>query len=144
MSTTIERTVTTTTSPETVFAYLVDFRNAQHWDSGTTSCELVSGAGGPGTVYRNVSEFAGNTVELEYTTETVDRPTFVIVGRNDTTTSRDTITVTPHGPGGSRVHYRAEFTFTGVARLAGPLLKPLLDRLGDRTAEQLKTTLDRL
>ena len=63
---------------------------------------------------------------------------------NETTTSRDTITVTPHGPGGSTVHYRAEFTFTGVARLAGPLMKPLLDRLGDRTAEQLKSALDRL
>ena len=144
MSTTIERTVTTTTSPEKVFAYLVDFTNAEQWDSGTKSCELVSGDGGPGTVYRNVSEFAGNTVELEYTTETVDLPTFVIVGRNDTTTSRDTITVTPHGTGGSTVHYRAEFTFTGVARLAGPLMKPLLDRLGDRTAEQLKSVLDRL
>jgi uncharacterized protein YndB with AHSA1/START domain len=144
VSTTIERTVTTTTSPEKVFAYLVDFTNAEQWDSGTKSCELVSGDGGPGTVYRNVSEFAGNTVELEYTTETVDLPTFVIIGRNDTTTSRDTITVTPHGPSGSTVHYRAEFTFTGVARLAGPLMKPLLDRLGDRTAEQLKNALDRL
>jgi uncharacterized protein YndB with AHSA1/START domain len=144
VSTTIERTVTTTTNPARVFAYLVDFRNAEQWDSGTTSCELVSGDGGPGTVYRNVSEFAGNTVELEYTTESVELPTFVIVGRNDTTTSHDTITVTPHGPVGSTVHYRAEFTFTGVARLAGPLMKPLLDRLGDRTAEQLKTTLDRL
>jgi uncharacterized protein YndB with AHSA1/START domain len=144
VTTTIERTVTTTTSPEKVFEYLVDFRNAEQWDSGTKSCELVSGDGGPGTVYRNVSEFAGNTVELEYTTETVDLPTFVIIGRNDTTTSHDTITVTPHGPGGSSVSYRAEFTFTGVARLAGPLMKPLLDRLGDRTAEQLKNALDRL
>ena len=42
------------------------------------------------------------------------------------------------------MHYRAEFTFTGLARIAGPLMKPLLDRLGDRTAEQLKSTLDRL
>lgn len=144
MTTMIERTVTTTTSPDTVFAYLVDFRNAEHWDSGTKSCELVSGDGGPGTVYRNVSEFAGNTVELEYTTQTVEQPTFVITGRNETTVSHDTITVTPHGPNGSSVHYRADFTFTGLARFAAPLMKPLLDRLGDRTAEQLKITLDRL
>jgi uncharacterized protein YndB with AHSA1/START domain len=143
MSTVIERTVTTTSPPEKVFAYLVDFRNAQEWDSGTKTCERVSGDGGPGTVYRNVSEFMGNTVELEYTAETVEQPTFVIVGHNDTTTSHDTITVTPHG-NGSTVVYRAEFTFTGVARLAGPLMKPLLDRLGDKTAEQLKTSLDRL
>jgi uncharacterized protein YndB with AHSA1/START domain len=143
MSTVIERTVTTTSPPEKVFAYLVDFRNAQEWDSGTKTCERVSGDGGPGTVYRNVSEFMGNTVELEYTAETVEQPTFVIVGHNHTTTSHDTITVTPHGSG-STVVYRAEFTFTGVARLAGPLMKPMLDRLGDKTAEQLKTSLDRL
>jgi uncharacterized protein YndB with AHSA1/START domain len=143
MSTVIERTVTTTSPPEKVFPYLVDFRNAQEWDSGTKTCELVSGDGGPGTVYRNVSEFVGNTVELEYTAQTVEQPTFVIVGHNDTTTSRDTITVTPHA-GGSTVVYRAEFTFTGVAKLAGPLMKPLLDRLGDKTAEQLKSSLDRL
>ena len=143
MSTVIERTVTTTSPPEKVFPYLVDFRNAQEWDSGTKTCELVSGDGGPGTVYRNVSEFVGNTVELEYTAQTVEQPTFVIVGHNDTTTSRDTITVTPHA-GGSTVVYRAEFTFSGVAKLAGPLLKPLLDRLGDKTAEQLKSSLDRL
>jgi hypothetical protein len=31
-----------------------------------------------------------------------------------------------------------------VAKLAGPLMKPLLDRLGDKTAEQLKSSLDRL
>lgn len=142
MSTTIERIITTTAPPERVFPYLVDFRNATEWDSGTKSCELVSGDGGPGTVYRNVSQFAGNEVELLYTVESVDQPTFVIVGRNDTTTSHDTITVTPHAAG-STVVYRAEFTFSGVARLAAPVMKPLLDRLGDRTAEQLKSTLDR-
>ena len=142
--TTIERTITTTTPPAKVFPYLVDFSHATEWDSGTKSCELVSGDGGPGTVYRNVSQFAGNEVELDYTVETVDEPTFVIVGRNESTTSRDTVTVTPHGRSGSTVVYSAEFTFAGVTKLATPLLKPLLDRLGDRTAAQLKTTLDRL
>lgn len=143
--TTIERTVATTASPERVFAYLLDFRNTTEWDSGTRSCELVSGDGGPGTVYRNVSHFAGNDVELVYTVESVDEPhTFVIVGRNDSTTSHDTVTVTPHGERGARVVYHAEFTFNRLAKVAAPLFKPLLDRLGDRTAEQLKTTLDRL
>ena len=91
-SVTIERTVTTTAAPEKVFPYLVDFRNATEWDSGTESCERVSGDGGPGTVYKNVSKFAGNTVELEYTVDAVEQPRFVIVGRNDTTT---------HPPSGS-------------------------------------------
>ena len=143
MSPTIERTVTTVAPPEKVFPYLVDFRNATEWDSGTESCELVSGDGGPGTVYKNVSTFVGNTVELEYTVDAVEQPRFVIVGRNDTTTSHDTITVRAR-EGGSSVVYRAEFTFTGLARFAGPLMKPLLDRLGDKTAAQLTTALERL
>jgi uncharacterized protein YndB with AHSA1/START domain len=142
--TTLERTVTTPTPPEKVFPYLVDFSNAAQWDSGTVSCERVSGDGGPGTVYRNVSKFAGNTVELEYTVEEVAEPRFVIVGRNDTTTSYDTITVRPAGDGGSEVVYHAVFTFTGLARYAGPVMKPLLDRLGDKTAAQLKGAVDRL
>ncbi|WP_392544130.1 SRPBCC family protein [Oryzobacter telluris] len=141
---TVERTITTSTPPETVFPYLVDFRTATEWDAGTVSCDLVSGDGGPGTVYRNVSSFMGNEVELEYTTQTVEEPRFVIVGRNDTTTSHDTITVTPTGDGGSTVVYRAEFTFTGITKFASPLLKPFLEKLGNDTAAQLKTALDRL
>lgn len=142
--TTIERTVTTSTAPDTVFTYLVDFENATEWDSGTLSCVKVSGDGGVGTVYRNVSTFAGNQVSLEYTVEVVDQPEFVIVGRNETTTSRDTITVTPAGDGGSVVAYTAEFTFSGMVRFISPVLGPLLGRLGDRTAAQLKSTLDSL
>ncbi len=138
--TTLRRTVRTTAPPDQVFPYLVDFRNAPEWDSGTVSCERVSGDGGPGTVYRNVSEFAGRTVELDYTVEEVDQPRFVIVGRNDTTTSRDTITVTKTDAG-SEVDYTAEFTFAGAARFLGPLMTPLLNRLGDKTAESLSDAL---
>ncbi|QIM22031.1 polyketide cyclase [Phycicoccus sp. HDW14] len=142
MTTTVERTIRTSTSAEEVFPYLADFRNATEWDAGTVSCERVSGDGGPGTTYRNVSKFAGNTVELEYTTEEVQAPRFVIVGRNATTTSHDTITVRPDGTG-AEVTYRADFEFTGLARFLGPVMTPLLGRLGDRTAAQLKETLDR-
>jgi len=141
--TTLQRTVRTDAPPEVVLPYLLDFRNAPEWDSGTVSCDLVSGDGGVGTIYRNVSSFAGSTVELDYTVESVEGSGFVIVGRNDTTTSRDTITVTPSGSG-SEVDYHAEFTFAGPARFLGPLMKPLLNRLGDRTAETLRTALARL
>ncbi len=141
--TTLRRTVFAEASPGDVFPYLADFRNAPEWDSGTVSCERLSGDGGPGTVYRNVSTFAGRTVELDYTVETAEQPRFVIVGRNATTTSRDTITVTPSGTG-SEVDYLAEFTFAGPAKLLGPLMTPLLNRLGDKTAETLTQALARL
>ena len=62
--TTLHRTVTTTADPDVVFDYLVDFANAEEWDSGTVSCVRLSGTGGIGSVYRNVSAFMGQTVEL--------------------------------------------------------------------------------
>lgn len=141
---TLHRRVTTHTDCDTVFAYLADFENATEWDSGTVSCTRTSGDGGPGTTYANVSKFVGRTVELEYTVERVSAPDFVIVGRNETTTSRDLIVVTPAPDGGSVVDYTAEFTFTGPARFLGPLMMPLLNRLGDETAKTLRTALDGL
>ena len=87
--TTLPRRVETRAAADVAFAYLADFENATEWDSGTASCTRVQGDGGPGTTYRNVSEFAGRKVELDYTVEVLAEPTFVIVGRNATTTSRD-------------------------------------------------------
>ena len=141
---TLHRSVTSIADPHAAFAYLADFANAEEWDSGTVSCERVSGDGGPGTVYANVSRFAGRNVELEYTTEEVAEPKFVVVGRNKTTTSRDTIIVTPQAHGGCRVDYTAEFEFTGLAKYLAPVVRPLLDRLGDNTAKTLTDCLNRL
>ncbi len=63
MTMTVERTISTTAAPADVLPFLADFRNATEWDAGTVSRERVSGDGGPGTVYKNVSKFAGNTVD---------------------------------------------------------------------------------
>jgi hypothetical protein len=140
---TIQRTVTTAAAPHRVLPYLLDFENAPEWDSGTISCTRTSGDGGPGTVYRNVSRFAGRTVELDYTVESAGDAGFVIVGRNDSTTSRDSITVTAQGTGSS-VDYRADFEFRGLGRWLWPLVLPLLHKLGSDTAHTLGRALDRL
>lgn len=139
----LSRRITTTAPADLVFTYLADFSHAEQWDSGTVSCVRISGDGGPGTVYRNVSKFAGREVTLDYTVHECQSPRFVVVGRNDTTTSTDTIVVEPAGEG-SIVDYTAEFAFTGLARFLGPVMRPLLDRLGDATASQLQRTLDGL
>ena len=140
---TVQRTVATSATPAQVLPYLLDFENAVEWDYGTDSCELLSGDGSPGTVWHNVSTFAGRTVDLDYTLESASDTGFVIVGRNETTTSRDTITVVPDGSGSS-VDYRAEFSFTGLGRWLWPVAMPLLSKLGNDTARTLKTALDRL
>jgi hypothetical protein len=139
---TVTRTLRSRCGASRAFAYLLDFENAAEWDAGTIRCTRVGGDGGPGSVYRNVSRFAGREVELDYTVESVAEPQFVIVGRNASTTSRDTIVVTPRGEG-CEVLYRADFTFTGPARLLGPIMPLLLGRLGDATARTLREALDR-
>lgn len=139
----VNRTVTTTTDATRVMTYLADFENATEWDSGTVSCERIEGDGGPGTRYRNTSTFAGRTVELTYTVEELTDSRLVIVGRNDTTTSRDTIVVRPDGTGAA-VDYTADFTLSGPARFLGPVMSLLLQRLATKTAETMKAALDRL
>ncbi len=140
----LKRTITTTAPPEKVFPYLADFTNAVEWDAGSVSCTRTSGDGGPGTVYRNVSRFAGREVELDYVVERVDPPrTFVIVGSNASTTSHDTIVVRPRGTG-SDVIYTARFTFAKGGKALELLLTPLLEKLGNDTAKTLKKALDRL
>ncbi len=140
---TIERSVTTSTSPETVFAYLADFENATEWDHGTVACKRISGGGEVGSVYRNESKFMGTTVTLDYTLEEDTPPVVRLVGRNKSTESIDTMRITPDGTG-TRVDYSAEFTFSGASKLLAPLLAPFLKKLGDNAQASLKKSLDGL
>ncbi len=140
---TVARSVTTSASPETVYAYLADFENATEWDHGTVACKRISGDGGVGSVYRNESKFMGNTVTLDYTLDEATPPVVRLIGRNETTEAIDTMRITPDGAG-TRVDYSAEFTFSGVTRLVAPLLTPFLKKLGDNAQASLKKALDAL
>ncbi|MDQ6642344.1 MAG: SRPBCC family protein [Actinomycetota bacterium] len=138
----IVRTVTTRWDAESVLAYLLDFTSAEEWDAGTVRCTLMSGDGGVGTTYRNVSKFLGRETTLDYEVESVSPGhEFVITGRNKTVTSRDTISVRATSAG-TEVVYGAEMTFHGLAAIASPLLTPFLKRLGDQTQIKLRRTLD--
>ncbi len=137
----VERTVHTHTAPGLVAAYLADFRNAVEWDAGTVSCDLVTGDGGPGSHYRNVSRFAGREVALDYVLEEASSERIRLTGRAGPTTAHDTITIRSDGAGGSQVDYHAEFAFGPAAGLAAPVIRILLDRLADDTAATLAAAL---
>jgi uncharacterized protein YndB with AHSA1/START domain len=141
---TISRTVRTDASPQQVFDYLVDFTRTEEWDPGTVTTERVSGDGGVGTRYHNVSRFLGRETELEYTVIDLEAGSLVrLRGVNDTVTATDTMRITPDGTG-SVVEYTAEFEWKGVAKVAGPLLAPALKRLGDEAEQGLQENLGRL
>lgn len=141
---TVSRTVRTDAAPQQVFDYLVDFTHTEEWDPGTVSTERVSGDGGVGTRYHNVSKFLGRETELEYTVIDLDAGTLVrLRGVNDTVTATDTMRITPDGSG-SLVEYTAEFEWKGVAKVAGPLLAPALKKLGDEAEQGLQENLAKL
>ena len=142
----VERTVTTSTPLTRVWEYLHDFSNATDWDPPTVSCERVSGDGGLGTTYRNVSELLGQ--QQEVTSEVVDfveYQRFQLAGdAGDSLQLRDTITFAENVDGGTDVTYHAEFFPSGAAKLATPLMPPALQVLASRVADSLEKTLDRL
>jgi hypothetical protein len=140
----IERTITVPGRAEEVFAYLADFTTTEEWDPPTQSTELVSGTGGVGTRYRNVSKFLGKETETIYTVVTLDAPRRIeLAGDTSSMSLHDTITVEEQGDE-VRVTYRAEFHPEGAAKLLTPLLPPALKALGDSAADQMDSCLRRL
>jgi len=140
----IERTITVDTPLREVWDYLSDFTNTESWDPPTESTVRVSGAGGVGTVYKNVSKVVGRDVEIEYTV-VQSEPERLLQLRGETSSMRmlDTITF-EGGPSGTTVTYRAEFHPQGAAKLAEPLLPLGLKRLGDKSEDQLERMLRQL
>lgn len=141
----IDKTVTTPASPAKVFHYLADFTTSGEWDPGTVRTTLISGDGGVGTRYKNISEFRGNETELVYTVLTYEPDTlFVIRGENKTVTATDTMTFTPTPDGGTEVRYEAVFEFKRWIRFVSFLLTPSFKKLGEQAERQLKESLTTL
>ncbi|MGN0063010.1 MAG: SRPBCC family protein [Nocardioides sp.] len=134
----IERTVTSSRPAAEVFAYLSDFTTTEEWDPGTIRTTRVSGDGGVGTVYANVSQFRGRPTELTYEVTHLEPERLIrLRGENRTVLAEDTMTFTPTSTGGTDVTYTAQFTLKGVARLAAPFLAGAFRALGDEAEQGL-------
>ena len=144
MKPSVSRTFTTTAGLQATYDYLRDFTHAEEWDPGTKTCERVSGDGGVGTTYRNVSSFLGREVELTYTTAELAPPTRVHMrGHNEQFEGHDLFEIRESGRG-AEVTYNAEFSFSGAARLGAPLVAAYLPFLANETIKELRSHLDRL
>ena len=141
---TVSRTFSVDAPPEIVTPYLADFAHAEQWDPGTVRCARIDD--GPVTVgasWHNTSKIAGISTELTYTLEQLSDERIVLVGRNETATSTETITIARTATGSS-ITYTNEVQFNGVAKLAGPLAKIVFEKLGADTEKQLVETLNAL
>lgn len=142
--TTVSRTFTANAAPGVVVSYLADFGHAEQWDPGTERCiRKDSGPVRIGSSWLNTSKIAGISTELTYTLEELADDRIVLVGRNDTATSIETIEVTPSGAGSS-ITYTNDLEFNGVAKLAAPLGKVVFEKLGNDTEKQLTDVLNGL
>jgi carbon monoxide dehydrogenase subunit G len=134
----VQRTFTVDKGVEQVVAYLADFGNAEQWDPGTQSCTRIgSGPVQVGATWHNVSKVLGRESELEYTLEVLEPGHVVLVGRNDSATSTDDITVVPH-PEGAEITYDSTIDLHGAARLGAPVVKIEFERLGTKTEQGIK------
>jgi len=70
----IDRTITVPGDQQKVWDYLSDFTNTEEWDPPTESTSRISGDGGVGTQYRNVSQILGKETEVLYTVVAHEAP----------------------------------------------------------------------
>jgi uncharacterized protein YndB with AHSA1/START domain len=138
------RTVAVQKPLDRVFAYLSDFTTTTEWDPATVRTERISGDGGIGTEYRNVSRFLGREAELTYVVIELDPGhRFALRGENKSLVAHDVMSLSG-GAERTTVTYAATFELKGLARFAAPVLAPALKRLVDRGAEGLERALQRL
>ncbi|MCL8026969.1 SRPBCC family protein [Nocardioides bruguierae] len=144
--TTVERTVTTQTPIQQVWDYLSDFTTSEQWDPPSVSTTRVSGDGGVGTTYHNVSELLGSRTEVDYVVSAFDRPHRLQLqgDAGPHLALQDTITLREADGGGTEVTYHAVFDTEGAASLLAPVLPAGLKLLADRVAASLQDHLDAL
>ncbi|MGW4213190.1 SRPBCC family protein [Lentzea sp. NPDC004789] len=135
----VERTFTVASSPEGVVEYLRDFGRTEQWDPGTVSCiRLDDGPVEVGSRWHTVSTFLGRRTELVYELTRDEKDGLRFVGRNDTATATDDISITAGAtPGTTRIAYHAHLEFAGLAKLGAPVAKLALEKLGTETERSL-------
>jgi len=137
-------TIPVPTDPEATFAYLARFSTTEEWDPGIVEAtDLDGGAPRVGSRYRVVALAAGRRSELVYEIVDLGAPHRVVLhADNGRFASHDVITCEARPDGGTLVHYDAELTLGGIARLVDPLLGLAFRRIGDKAAAGLGTTLE--
>ncbi len=134
----VERTLTLTPGPTEVFSYLADFTTNPEWDPAGVRTTLISGDGGVGTTYLNVSTFRGKEATMLYAVTEYDAGRKIVLrGENKSVIAVDTLTFRPAGDGGTELTYSADFTIKGPLKWFGWVAAPAFKKLGDEAEEGL-------
>jgi len=144
MSIVVARTFVVSAPAPVVLDYLADFGNTGEWDPATR--RTTRNDSGPivvGSSWHHESKVLGVSTALTYTLCEAEPDKLVFIGRNEGATSTDTITVRPVEDG-AEVTYHVDLEMHGVAKLATPVMKVELEKLGSETAIRLTEVLNRL
>lgn len=135
-------TISSRRSPAEAFAYMADFANAEEWDPSVTESTRTGGAPlGVGTAFAVVSRFGPRLVPLTYRIVRFEPDSVVVLeARSKGFVSTDTISIEPAGAS-SRVTYDATLAFSGLGRLADPLMQLVFNRVGRKAEARLREVL---
>lgn len=128
---------------DTAFAWMSDLTHLSAWDPSIPTSEQVVGAGpGVGAEYDVTVEVAGGEQTMRYVVQELDPAgrTMLAVAETPVLTSYDRISVVSAGAG-AEVTYDADLVMKGPAKLADPVVGKGFDRMGDKAADGLRTTL---
>lgn len=126
------------------FAYTADFSHAEEWDPGVVSSRQVGeGPVGEGTRFDLEVRFGSGTTPMTYEM-TVFQPDdrLVLVGRGEKVEAVDEIRFHPRD-GSTVIDYTADLVFHNYFKYLGPLLSPLLRRVGSRAMDGLAGALSK-
>lgn len=138
----LEETIEVAQPLEDVFRYISDFRTIPEWDPGIVAAEKETpGPVGEGTVFSLEVSFWGRSVPMTYTIKEFSPPFQVVLeGDADNLHAIDTITFVKTAQG-THIRYVAELSMLGLGAWFEPLLKPLLVRMGRKTAKGIRKAL---
>lgn len=137
----LKKTLDSKKSAAELFAYFADFTTTNEWDPNTVKTTLISGDGGLGTKYHNVSAFNGKESQVDYVvSDYVPNSRFQVRGENKFLTAVDTMTF-EETTAGVRFTYEARFKFKGIARLMQPFLAKAFKELEDVAEAGLRKVL---
>lgn len=135
----IERNTTIRVPLDVAFSYFAEFAHTAAWDPGVVSSrKLTDGPLEPGDRYDVVARFGGRKLPMAYEVLSVDAPKRVVLrGKSSTSSVVDDIRFEPVD-GGTQITWRLDLTMRGPAKLAEPVLAPLLRRLARQAMEGIE------
>jgi hypothetical protein len=127
-----------------VFEFAADFSNIEDWDPGVTSSTKVGDAQvGVGTRYDLQVKFGSKTIPMIYETAVYEPPNrVVLLGYGDKLDAVDEIRFASHD-NMTVVDYTAVLWFKNFFKYLGPLMKPVLTRVGKDALDGLKQALEK-